>query len=65
MPKHDVAPGYSLLPQNANDNLWYYEQVEGIYCVDQPTGRQPMIPWRLPDKTFARRQAAKRMRHHE
>jgi hypothetical protein len=60
-PKHD-AIGYSLMPQNVSDQLWYYEDRRGLYCVDQPTGRQLMIPWRLLDRTFARRQATKAKR---
>jgi hypothetical protein len=62
MTKHHATPGYSQSPQHVNSEFWYYEEAKGLCCIVGSTGsapRQLTIPWRLLDKTFARRQAAK------
>lgn len=63
--------GYSLSPQDVSKTFWYYEDSKGLCCVFQPRDAKGNlllhwpawhIPWRLLDKTFERRQAAKKKR---
>ena len=63
--------GYSLSPQDVSGQFWYYEGRRGLQCIYQPRAKTGellyhapawTIPWRLLDKTFERRQAAKKRR---
>lgn len=50
--------GYSLAPQHAAPDFWYYEERNGLHCYFHPPGGSPqlvaIIPWRKIKWSFWR-----------